>query len=876
MRPAICVVVLTATSFEPKLAAQTDTRPWSTGPGMMAPSGNRPPSAPPVRSPGRRIRVFPRSSTKLQWRSDPSADGTEQVWVIDSGVVVRIDGVDPEGPIELATDRLVIWTSPMDQLDFGGTTLQQSDSPLEFYMEGNIVFRQGDRVIYARTMYYDVRANNGIVLDAEMLTPVEQFEGLLRLKADVLQQIDPRKLVAHRAAFTSSRLGVPRYWFQTETATLEDLHLPIVDPLSGTVRSDPATGRVMTDRKILASSRSNLIYLGGFPVFYWPILRTDLTKPSFYLEQLAVRSDSVFGTQILTDWDMHQLLGILNAPQGTEWSSSLDYLSERGFAVGTSFQYARDRFFGWSGPVLGELDAWGIRDSGLDDLGVDRRAVPPGKENRGRVFGRHRQRLNNGFQFSVELGLISDRNFLEQFYESEWDELKDQTTGVELKRYLGNRTWSVAAYTRVNDFFAQTQWLPKLNHFQFGQSFLQNYVTWYEHSHLSYADVKTADRGTDPRDPSLPLGWETDSAGVQYANRKGLRTATRQEIDLPLQLGPVKVVPYVLGEMGYWGEDRDAHDVTRLFGQAGLRASLPMWRADPTVEDSLLDLNGVTHKVVFEAEAFWADSNRDANRFPLYEPLDDDSEEAFRRRFFIPGGPFFGIPPELAIRFEERKYALRKGIQRWVTGPAEIVDDLQMIRLGARQRWQTKRGMPGQERVVDWVTLDFSGALFPQPARDNFGANVGLIDYDLRWHLGDRVTILSDGYFDVFGDGLRTISIGGFLTRPGKASAYWGFRSIEGPISSNIVSSSYSYRLSPKWITTSSSSFDLSETGNIGQSFEITRIGESFLMSFRVNYDRGRDNLSVGLAVEPRFLAISRRGQIGGVNVAPVGSFGLE
>ena len=35
--------------------------------------------------------------------------------------------------------------------------MQPENVPLEIYMEGNIVFRQGERTIYAQRMYYDVR-----------------------------------------------------------------------------------------------------------------------------------------------------------------------------------------------------------------------------------------------------------------------------------------------------------------------------------------------------------------------------------------------------------------------------------------------------------------------------------------------------------------------------------------------------------------------------------------------------------------------------------------------------------------------------------------------------------------------------------------------
>ena len=331
----------------------------------------------------RRLRIYPRSNTKLQIDSAPSADRLQQVTTIGPGVIIRVDGLNaPEvgasGPLEIAADRIVIWTRVGEVPSFGGETVQNGDAPLEFYMEGNIVFRQSERVVYAHSMYYDYRARNGIVYEAEMLTPVEkhgsvEYEGLVRVKADVLRQLNAENFVAHGAAITSSRLGVPRYWFQTETATLEDRSSPRTDPTTGLPAVDPLTGRLQLDRRFQTISRGNLIYLLGKPIFYWPVIATDLMKPSFYLDRISFKNDSVFGTQILTDWDMYQLLGIVDPPDGTRWRSSLDYLSDRGLGGGTNFIYERNRFWRWDGPVGGELDIWGLHDDGFDNLGADRR-----------------------------------------------------------------------------------------------------------------------------------------------------------------------------------------------------------------------------------------------------------------------------------------------------------------------------------------------------------------------------------------------------------------------------------------------------------------------------------------------------------------------
>ena len=93
-------------------------------------------------------------------------------------------------------------------------------------------------------------------------------------------------------------------------------------------------------------------------------------------------------------------------------------------------------------------------------------------------------------QLSAELGLISDRNFVEEYFKREWDELKDETTGLELKQYNENRSWSVTADYRVNDFFTDTNWLPRADHFMLGQSLFGNVFTWHEHSSAAYAQFR--------------------------------------------------------------------------------------------------------------------------------------------------------------------------------------------------------------------------------------------------------------------------------------------------------------------------------------------------------------------------------------------------
>lgn len=843
--------------------------PPPTPPLIPGPLAN--PVAPPTGK--RTVRIEPRSSTLLQAAWFPSPDGRERIAVIDSGVKILIYGDPAQGTIDIEADRIVVWTSANVGGALTDESLKDGTIPVEFYLEGNIIFRQANNLIQAASMYYNVTGEYGVILDAELLTPLRDYQGLVRLKASVLRQSDRNHFEAYNAAITSSRLGVPRYWFETDTLTYEDPSLQGFGGSSPAPSASPfVTGIPPVTGPRQVTSRDNYIYVAGVPVFYWPVLRTDFTRPTTYINRVRVGSDRVFGTQLGLGLDMDQILGLSSRFPGVDWTVSADYLSERGFGFGTDFEYVTGGFLGIPGPTKGFLDAWGINDDGLDNLGADRRALVPEKDFRGRVLWNHRQYMLNGWQATAELGYISDRNFLEQYYEREWDQQKDQVTGLELKYLTGSASWNIASYVRLNEFFTQTEWLPRLDHFQLGEGVLGNNATWFGHSHVGYARLQPATRPLDPVDAAKfnPLAWERDV--------EGLRAGARHELDFPFSLGPTKVVPFVMGEVLHWGQDLNGNDLTRLLGQAGVRSSLPMWSVDPGVQSVLWNLNGLAHKVVFEADFLYADADENLEDLALYDPLDDDNTEHFRRR--LPDEIFGGmlnVDNLVPIKFDERFFAFRSAMQSWVAaGSAEIADDLMVGHLGVRQRWQTKRGLPGNFRMVDWITLDLGTSLFPEPDRDNFGEVAGMIHYDFRWHLGDRLTLASDAFADVFGDGLRTVAVGTYITRPTRGSMYVGLRSIEGPITSNLLNFAVNYRMSPKWIGTAGAVVDFGPTGNIGQTFELTRIGESFLVSVGARVDNSRNNVGFGFSVEPRFLPATYRGQVGGVPLAPAGAYGLE
>ena len=194
---------------------------------------------------------------------------------------------------------------------------------------------------------------------------------------------------------------------------------------------------------------------------------------------------------------------------------------------------------------------------------------------------------------------------------------------------------------------------------------------------------------------------------------------------------------------------------------------------------------------------------------------------------------------------------LRRGSDEWVTGPTEIAGDQTVLRLDVDQRRQTKRGPPGDEHIIDWITLDTQVEIFPD-AKQNFGSNVGLATYDFHWFVGDRVTVVSTAADDFFSGGERMFTIGAFLNRPPRGSFYVGFYSLEGPFRQESITTSYVYRMTPKWAVTFSDSFNVVPNADLSLSVGITRISESFLMTLGVNSDASRGTVGASFMLEPR------------------------
>lgn len=815
--------------------------------------------------------------------SNNSVNGDKSSLIVSNGFTLIVQDLDirdvAEGEtLELSADSAVIWTDIENFDVVKDKTVENAD--FEIYLDGNVVLREGNSVVYAKKMYYDVKNRRGIIENAEMIAEVPDMDGaFFRLGADKIVQENENKLRASNAWVSTSMMGRPTYRLQTDSLVAERSRSGLYDAITGKPAIDPKTNKQATVDKQFVIAENNFVSIGNMPVFYWPWMAMDVKDQAMYLKSLKFGHDGILGTQVRTGWDLYQLLQIKNRPTGTEWDLDLDYLSRRGFGHGSTFKYERDSLWNWDSRAVGLASFYGVYDSGFDNLGVGRRDVSFEHKYRYRGIWKHRQEFDfscvdsdwlnaSPWTFTAQVGKSSDRNFIPEFFEDEWNSSSNPETRFELKRTNDNRSLGIDVDVRTDSFYTQTNWLPKLDHYWLGQALCESPFVWYEHTKIGYAQFKSTDSPYDPTDEDMfrYLDWELSSdsvsnvSGVDGTNvltGDSLVFSSRQEIDAPFQLGAIKTTPYALGEYGFWGQGMESQNISRLYGRLGVRFNLPVWKVDSDIESKTWYVNGVAHKMNFVTDVSYSDSSKNYDDLILYDQIDDWQVQDFRRRYsattFSAQGPA-GLDA-IPVRFDERYYAIRQGVLAGsVTSPStELVDDLQLVRLGWNNRWQTKRGSEGGRRVVDWIVLNAGINLYPKE-HENFGKIPGLLDYDACWQVGDRFAVLSSGLYDVWGTGQKITRIGVQRRRPSLSSCYVGVDRLTGPIDSTYLNVGITYRTSEKWAIGFSNSFDLSEGYNIGQKLSISRIGESFVVTLGASRNESKNDWGINLSIEPVFL----------------------
>lgn len=794
----------------------------------------------------RRIKVRPRSSTPFTLHSFVSRDTMpeEQVYVITGGVNVVVDGLSmpvgntnvQPGVLDLSADRIVIWTEPNGRNSLSETSdlIQSANGQLQIYMEGNIVIRQAQNRITAQEAFFDAKNDRALMLNAELRAVLPQTGGEVRVRAARLRQLAENRFHAVNAWTTTSPYGKPGWRAQARELMIEP------GPVSPFTELDPLTGRPKKGQPLWITSLDPQFLIGDTPVFWLPRLTAPAEDPQIPIRRAVVKHDRIFGLQIKTVWNLTKILG-QPKQTGMQWDLIADYLTERGPTLGIQGNYDVASGIGRS---IGNATAIWQLDHGADNLGFDRKSLPV-DEHRGMLIWRHHEQLPGQAMLFGELGYVSDRNYVESFHENRFDTEKDAETIVGARQDLGSWSGSIFAQTELNEFEASTDWLPRADLHGLSQPVFGGLAYWSSHSSVGYADM-------EPNAPPNTLLDPFTSLALPYHNdATGLVAMTRHQIDAPFFLGALKLNPFIMGEAAFWDEGLLGDDVDRFTLSSGVQAQLSATKIMPFVRSDLWRLNGLAHKSDTFLEYRFTDVSRGLNEISQFNAIDDNSTERFRIRYtqqIFPGL----IPNE----FDPRNYAVRTGAGLWVSAPYhELVDDQQTLRLRWRNRLQTKVGPPGAERIRDWMVWETGFTWFPDGDRDNFGEDFGLIYGNYRWNINDRTSILADGVVDLFDNSQEVWSVGLLSQRSTRGSIYLGYRKVEARnfVDSQTLVASYSYQMSPKWISTGSIAYDVEAGESRGSSLTFSRVGLDWIVHVGFGIDTSKDNVGIAFALEPRF-----------------------
>lgn len=753
--------------------------------------------------------------------------------IAEGGVLIDYTGSGPAAlrRLELAADRAVIFTSPgsMASIRAGQGSIDVS-SVAGIYLEGGVSAFDGNYTFRAERIYYDLPNNQALAVDAVLRTYIRLRQTLpVYARAREMRQVAANQWTAQEAVVSTSEFFTPHLALGMQRVTITE------DP-DGTTRLD---GRHATIRA------------GGFPFFYWP--RLQGTADRIPLSSIRVGYENDRGVEIETRWDLFSLMGI-EPPGGVEGDLIVNGYTARGAGLGTRFRWSDLGGDAWG------LDLYGLYESaGQDKTDAGITQTSDSDRLRGIAAGEFNTRLSGGptgeIRLRGQVAWISDESFVATWRRIDYRQRREYETSLDLTWNADHTQLELYGKYDLNSFISNS-WLlasrgyfvdrfPAVEYQRIGDSLFGDSVTWtssygYDYMRLVVTSgtaqslgvrpgtFSTANRNAEVRDLYFADGYRDDSV---------MRFNTRQELALPLEWGPVKMVPYAWMQLSAYLEDEvlkaysPEADSWRFLGGAGARMSATFTRVHDGVRSRVLDLDRLRQVVEPYATFWYGYDSLPKGSLPVY----DQTVE--------------GATGALAAQ------------------------------VGLRQRWQTQRGGPGNWRSVDWITLDL-GAVFNQSS-DNFqpdplrpqrvaqspiprffawrpelsqwGSNV----YgSATWELSDSFTLagkmiymLEDRDLITRPGALRNLALGsiGFsMVHSPQVRSFLEYRYL-APDDTEILQGGLAYQISRKYALQFSPQYDIKQGDFRAISGSIERTFPDFNLSLAAGYDLILDEVSVSL-----------------------------
>ena len=165
-----------------------------------------------------------------------------------------------------------------------------------------------------------------------------------------------------------------------------------------------------------------------------------------------------------------------------------------------------------------------------------------------------------------------------------------------------------------------------------GESLWGDRLTYFSETRLSRLRINAgedspAQRGfTAPQSQAIfgtpaTTTFEAASGAAGIPSGYRLRLDTRHEIQSPLKMGDVDVVPYAAGRATIYDDDFVAFagegDDTRLWGTLGLRAHTQFSKTFENTQSRVLDLHRLRHVIEPRVDLFWSGSTINPEDLPV-------------------------------------------------------------------------------------------------------------------------------------------------------------------------------------------------------------------------------------------------------------------
>lgn len=824
----------TMSPVPPRTALQPQRDPGGVPfePDFISPNGE---VIPVPQSKSLQIRLGRRYGTPNNAESTLLPDGTRRT-ILTGGWVVNVESSDGKDNTEFVADDVVIWNHGpgIDNPQNGFNTDPDGKNQTELYMAGNVIIRSTrgkllkqplSQTLRAEEVYYDVERNRAIALRADLELAVSKLPDAFHLKGEV-RRLDLENWEILNGTASASKLpSDPGLRLDSERYTLSQRKV-VRRNIFGLPFRDVLTGEKVEIQEQLVTGRNVVTRLDGIPIFYTPVMRMNAEDPLGPLQSFGFGTARQFGPSVYTNWDLYELLA-LRPPPGHTWRLNVDDMSKRGIAAGFDYLYNLPGAApGDPNRGNGIMTVYGLQDRGADILGGDRGPEPTQPSDRGRFMWRHQQEVMEGMYFQGQVALLSDKNFLEQYFKNEFDLGPNQETFLYGTWQRRNFEATALVEDRVaRQWVTETNRLPDLRANLIGQTFLDDLFVYNGRASAVYAQLMPT---KDPPFALLPTE-QRDSSG---------RFDIWQELNVPLSLGPVKFAPYAILDLTDYTSNLNGNEVGRIYGAGGARGSIPFSRLYEDVSSELLNVRGLYHKIVFGADYRYARTNVPYSQLPLFDRLNDDATDQAWRNITPFQSLYVAGPTGLALQnapgysvYNPQLYAIR----RLVEDNIDTLDNINVLQASVQQRFQTKRGYPGMEHTVDVLSFDVSASYFPQANRDNFGHPLSFLEYAGTWNLGDRTALVSSGWFEPYQGGSRYWNAGVYVNRTDRTNLYLGYRQTD-PLSSKAVTASVGYQLSRRYFLTTSASYDFGIQAALSNSVSLTRVGTDLTVSIGFSY----------------------------------------